>query len=538
MKKFLTYLTAFMIIAVSTLLVSCGDEPSGSKSNGGYGDLKGNLIAIGLTRDVTYTSAVLLGTVAFDKITSDHTYGIVYMEECENPDFDYNLNLIDGGHSDKNAKYKYVCISERVTSSASDGKFEKQLVNLKPATTYYYRAYVRVGQNVNYSEVEKFVTTDPMPEITMSTGEATDIYAVSGTMNGFVNVGNLMDVNEAQFYGFIFTTYEQLNDPAKLSYEYYNEWKANHYETDEDIEAPEEVTTDKNLNGRISRDLKNLIPGTTYYYRTFFRWNGKYFYSPEIKTLKTKGLDEITVGTNPATAVTGKTATLNGTFPYSLVGLEKVTCGFMISQVYSNPSEFNMENESVSEWADRKGSNSEVFYIQGSTTNKDFSVTIRDLESETIYYVCAYIYLGTFNGKPMYVYGPIQWFKTESSEASTDDISIWSEGAYSWTMNNDGSWTSGNSGVDNSHSYLYVEVNHKAGETLYFDLTVSSESNYDGVKISYNNFTSNLISGNYEDEYSIYFSRTGTTVITIDYQKDSSSSSGRDRAIVEDFRLQ
>ena len=537
MKNFLTYLTAFMIMAVSTLLVSCGDEPSGSKSNGGYGDLKGNLIAIGLTRDVTYTSAVLLGTVAFDKITSDHTYGIVYMEECENPDFDYNLNLIDGGHSDKNAKYEYVCISERVTSSASDGKFEKQLVDLKPATTYYYRAYVRVGQNVNYSDVEKFVTTDPMPEITMSTGEATDIYAVSGTMNGFVNVGNLMDVNEAQFYGFIFTTYEQLNDPAKLSYEYYNEWKANHYETDEDIEAPEEVTTDKNLNGRISSDLKNLIPGTTYYYRTFFRWNGKYFYSPEIKTLKTKGLDEITVGTNPATAVTGKTATLNGTFPYSLVGLEKVTCGFMISKVYSNPSEFNMENESVSEWADRKGSNSEVFYIQGSTTNKDFSVTIRDLESETIYYVCAYIYLGTFNGKPMYVYGPIQWFKTEATE-NESNINVWSDGQYPWRPDGYGYWFSTNRGIDNSQSRLYVDVNHKAGQKLTFLLIVSSESGYDGVRISYDRFTSGLFSGAYDDNYSITFSSTGTTTIIIDYVKDSSSFAGDDMAIVGEFSLQ
>ena len=99
MKIFTKSILAAVAIA-STALVAC-EEPKDADSNGGYGDLGGNLITIGSTRDVTYTECVLLGTVDFPKITSDHTYGIVYMEALLNPEFDYNSKLVYGGMSDK-----------------------------------------------------------------------------------------------------------------------------------------------------------------------------------------------------------------------------------------------------------------------------------------------------------------------------------------------------------------------------------------------------------------------------------------------------
>ena len=52
------------------------------------------------------------------------------------------------------------------------------------------------------------------------------------------------------------------------------------------------MTTKENLNGRISCEINRLKPGVTYYYRTFFSWNGKYFYSPEVKSFKAKGADD------------------------------------------------------------------------------------------------------------------------------------------------------------------------------------------------------------------------------------------------------
>lgn len=539
MKKLLTSVFAFMLaILGSGLVASCGsDEPGGSSSNGGYGTLGGNLITIGSTRDVTYTSCVLLGTVDFPKITSDHTYGIVYMEALLDPDFDYDTKLLDGGKSDKTDKIQYVCTSAQITSSATDGKFEKQLVKLKPATTYYYRAYVKIGQNVNYSKVESVTTKDPMPEITMSTGDATDIFAVAGTMNGYCNVGNLQDVNEQQAYGFIFTTYEQLSDPSKLTYEYYEQWLLNHFETEDDLERPSSVTSTQNLNGRIACDVSHLVPGTTYYYRTFFCWNNKYFYSPEVKTLNTLGLDVITVGTNPATDLTDKTAVLNATFPYSQVGLTSVYSGFLISKVYSNASEFKMEDAVA--WNERYYyPKKEVFFVSTSASEKDFSYEISGLDPETTYYVCAFISLGTYDGEPMYVYGPVTYFTTEvAGFGSSDDVDVWSEGQYAWSKGDNGYWYSGNSGIRNSHSDLYIEVEHKAGQRLEFSLKVSSEYGCDGVNISWGNNSSGLLSGDIDTTYSIPFTTTGKTSIVIDYYKDGSMDSGDDRAIVGNFVL-
>lgn len=435
MKFWLKSVMAFMA-AFSIMLVSCsedvpssgsgdgsGEEQGGESSNttGGYGDLGNNLITIGSTRDVTYTSCVLLGTVDFPKITSDHSYGVVFMEALMNPDFDYDIKLAVGGHSGKNDKEEYDCITAQVTSSASDGRFEKQLVELKPDTRYYYRAYVRIGENVNYSNVEYFTTKNPTPEINMSTGSASDIFAVAATMNGTVNIGYLKDVNEDQHHGFVFTTDPKLNDPEKLTYEYYKQWLINHYETEDPVLEPMQVETTENMNGKISIEVSHLVPGTTYYYRSFFSWNGKYFYSPDVKSVTTLGLTDISVGTDKASGITQNSATLNATVPFSNIGLDVVKAGFMISKKYSIASEFNREE--AQPWGDsRYYSDADVFYVEKNITTKDYSMDITELEPETTYYVCGYICLGNYNldythpdakPEPLYVKSQrVQEFKT------------------------------------------------------------------------------------------------------------------------------
>lgn len=529
-------------VALAMGLVGCSeDEPGGSKANDGYGEIKGNLVTTGTTRDITYTSCVLLGTMDVTKITDDYSCGIVYMEALSNPDFDYDGKLQYGGHSDKYDKEDYDCTAIPINSLKSDGKFEKQIVNLKPGTKYYYRAYANIGRLASYSNVESFTTTDPSAEITMLTSDPTDIYAVSGTMNGVVNIGKLQDVNEDQEFGFIFATASQLNGADKLTYEYYHDWLRNHFETEDEFPGPEEVTTTTNLNGRISVNLDELRPGVSYYYRTFFKWNDKYFYSPEVKTLKTHGSDVITVGTNKATEVTAKSAELHASIPFSLIGLENVPCGFMISQVYSNASEFVM-NENVCPWHKRyEDPDAEMFYISNSTAEKDFSMMISGLSPETTYYVCGYIRL---NGE--YIYGSMQSFKTEKADSSEDpdnpdnperNIEITTSGAYPWTNNGDGSWTSGNAGQQNSISTLTVKVTHAAGQTLSFDWSVSSEKDYDGLRMAIGSEQSELISGNISDSASLTFDDEGVTVIIFQYSKDGSDNDGSDCATVRNFRL-
>jgi len=117
-----------------------------------YGYLDGFIVATGGTREESDTQVTVLGRVDSSAITGSHTVGVVYMAEVPNQVgqeyFDYNLKLrCDEGST------------ESVTASVKeDGTFEKQLVNLKPGTTYFYRAYVKIGCNYSYAGVRAFTT--------------------------------------------------------------------------------------------------------------------------------------------------------------------------------------------------------------------------------------------------------------------------------------------------------------------------------------------------------------------------------------------
>lgn len=551
MKHFLKLFSVFTLM-LSMGLVACtegGDEenePGGSKPGGIYGTLGGNLITIGSTKDVTYTSCVLLGTVDFPKITSDHKYGIVFMEALQNPDFDYGSKLQVDGHSDRTDKEPYECIKREITNSAADGKFEKQLINLKPATRYYYRAYVLIGQNVNYSSVEYFTTKDPTSEITLATYDASDVYAVAATFNGACAVGNLQDINEDQEYGFIYSTDPKLSTADKLTYEWWREWNNNHFETDDEIERPEEITTNINLNGRINCKLEHTMPGITYYYRSFFKWNDKYFYSPEVKSVTTNGSDKITVGTGAADEVTARSATFHATVPFSLIGLPEVEGGFMISKKYSNASEFNMEE--AEPWNNRHNeAPADVYYVELGVNKVDFSYAIKGLSPETTYYVCAYICLGEYDDKDYYIYGPIQSFTTGKADESIEEtgINIYSTGNYPWIKDideEDGAeyWVSGNYHVNNSNSELTMEVTHNAGQTLSFYLAVSSEEecDYVSVYVGDDNKPKCSLSGAYNSQFFNYtFEDSGTTIVRVVYQKDESVNGNDDSALVAEVQL-
>lgn len=529
---------------VTVMSTGCSkDDPK--NENGGHGTLNGNLIGIGGTRDVDYTSAILLGVVDFPKMTSDHSYGIVYMPAMLQADFDYDSKLVLNGSSGRYDKEKYTCTTAQVMSSTSDGKFEKQLVNLKPATKYYYRAYVAIGSIVNYSNVESFSTQDPSPDIKLITNDATDVQAVASVMNGNVNVGLVMDTKENQKFGFIYTDAVQMSTPDKLSFEYYDQWQNNHLETEEEFDKPKEVTTTDNLNGRINVKIDELIPGRTYYYRSFFCWNGKYFYSPEVKSFTTKSTSEITVRVDKIEDVTSSSVSLKGNMPFSLIGMQSVTCGFMISTKYNSLSEFNYDT--AVEWGDRYSyPDADVYYVETTAYDTDFSYFVNGLQSDTPYNVCAFVYLGSYdeivNGMKKDVsivsYSPIQSFRTEKSGSGSgsDNIAFSSTGTYPWTLYGD-VWTSGGSNRDNATSYLYASVKHSAGQTFSCTVAVSSESGCDKLLILIGGTQMAEYSGYQTDTFTYKFNTNGTTNIEFRYTKDGSVNDGQDCAQVSNWSL-
>lgn len=544
MKKL--FKSLFVIACCMSLgLTSCSkgdDEPGGDKTNsGGYGDLNGKLVAIGGTRDVTYTNSVILGMIDFTKISKDHRFGIVYMESVDDESFDYGDKLRHDGKSRPTDKIQYRCNSESVTNTTADGRFEKELVGLKPGTRYYYRAYAYIGETYNYSDVNYFDTTDPSPDINMSTAEATNVLAVASTLNGVVNIGNLSDVNEDQSSGFIISDDVRLSTPACLSYEYYEEWTHSHFETEEDMDSPKEVIAKENKNGRISCDTTDLVPGRTYYYRTFFKWNNKYFYSSDVKSLRTLGAGDITVGTTGPTDVNDNSAVLNGTVPFNKIGKDEIRGGFMISSVYKTSAEFVMENE-PHPWGYGQA---DLNYITTTVTDTDFSAYIGGLQPNTTYYVRAFVKLG---GSPesyedyddddvVYIYGSMQHFTTPDvprPESSLGEVET--SGTYRWTLRN-GVWISGNAGVARSSSVMAFDVTHAADVVLSFDWTVSSESNYDKLIVKIDGREVMVRSGEDSGTFNHTFTTQGVSRCEISYGKDSSGDDGLDRATVQNIAI-
>lgn len=544
MKKLLKSLLV-VACCMSLGLTSCSkddDEPGGNKTNtGGYGNLDGKLVAIGGTRDVTYTNAVVLGMIDFAKISKDHRFGVVYMEAVDDESFDYADKLHHNGQSQPTDKIQYYCMSYEVTSTTADGRFEKELVKLKPGTRYYYRAYAEIGGMYNYSDLNYFDTKDPSADINMSTSEATNILAVASTLNGSVNIGNLSDINEDQSSGFIISDDTRLSTPDHLTYEYYTAWELNHFETEEDMDSPWEVTVKENKNGRISYNYDDLLPGRTYYYRTFFKWNGKYFYSPDVKSVRTLGSGDITVGTMAPTDLTDNSAMLNATVPFNKIGTDRVVGGFLISSVYKTSAEFVMNNE-PRQWGNGRA---DLSYIATTVTDTEFSTYISGLQPNTTYYVRAFVKLGDTStdfddyddDDVVYIYGSMQHFTTPDIPRPTNEIGeIETSGEYPWTLSN-GVWTSGNYHVHSSSSVMAFDVTHGADVVLSIDWTVSSELNCDKLIVNIDGVERMAKSGVDSGTFTYTFPSEGVSRCGIRYVKDGSVNSNNDRATIRNIQL-
>lgn len=536
------------------LAPSCSkDEPGGGGGNGGgsmsgegdYGKLGDNMVATGGTRAVSYTQGILLGTVDFSKLGDTHTFGVVYMEgvdikEGDKP-YDYNLYLVYNGDD----------VEEAQVSTTASGKFEKQLVDLMPGTTYYYRSYIKIGSTYNYAEVKSFSTLDPSSQINLVTGDPTEVCALSTMLVGRASIGNVnngLDQIEIkdQEYGFIYSDDAALATAETLTMEYWENWDNTHFDTQLKPDEPKEVLTDQNANTVLQQLAKDLIPGTTYYYRTVFVWNGKYFYSPEVKTFTTLGPSSLTVGTLKPEEVGETSAMLKGHIPFEKVGVQSVNGGFMISKKYTNKSEFVMD-ESINTWPSR----GDISYVSCIVDDVDFGRAINDLEPDTEYHICAFVELGrekdttdkygqTVKGKTIYLYGDVITFKTLEHKA---DINIAYTNSYPWMENEDtGEYISTNDGQDNSSSALFIQVRPEVTGSLNFDWTVDSERDGDfmniyvvpGIKSAVPSSTYRVEqrSGKDSGKFTYKCTEVENFTVVVQYKKDSQNDSGRDRVTV------
>ena len=185
--------------------------------------------------DITDESATISGTVNLASCTArDCEYGIQYSSDSD---------LSSYG------------ISKKIIYIDSECKFSLPIASLAPATTYYYRSYIKKNGVYYCGEIKSFTTA---PLDAPSLNDATDITDESATINGTVIFasGTAPDLE----YGIQYSTSKTFSSGVI-----------------------KKSITDIDYDNRFSIPLSSLNLGTTYYYRSYVKKNGNYCYS-EVKS--------------------------------------------------------------------------------------------------------------------------------------------------------------------------------------------------------------------------------------------------------------
>ncbi|MTI80484.1 MAG: hypothetical protein FH758_06295 [Firmicutes bacterium] len=254
-----------------------------------------------------------------------------------------------------------------VGNNEPEGMFNKQLTNLDPETTYYFRAYAKNSVGTGYGQPLEF-TTNSNEVITapvVTTNNASSITKTSAILNGTIESNGGTPITA---YGF--------------------EWSSDH----ENWTTVEVGTSD--INGAFNGSLSDLNANTTYYYRAYATNEIDTTYGQEVEFKTNKSDEAITapvVETNNASSITKTSATLNGTIE-SNGGASITAYGFEWSSDHEN-------------WT--------TVEVGTSDINGAFNGSLSDLNANTAYYYRAYA-----TNEIDTTYGQEVEFKTDSAGTS------------------------------------------------------------------------------------------------------------------------
>lgn len=135
-----------------------------------------------------------------------------------------------------------------------DTQFRVQLEKLEQGTEYFYKVFVEDKKgNKIYSDIKNFITKSS----SVTTGDASDITYNSATVSLSFSGANIKEA------GIIYTTDELCKDSILI------------------------MSNSEFIGSNLKFDLKDIIPGTTYYYKAYIKYqNGKITYG-EIKSFHT-----------------------------------------------------------------------------------------------------------------------------------------------------------------------------------------------------------------------------------------------------------
>ena len=214
--------------------------------------------------DVTNKSATLVGyaTSIRDNLSTDLRVGFIYCQE--------------GTPSRSNGTQ----VDVSVNSVATDGRYTKKIGNLLSETTYYYRSFVYQSGLWFYGKVKSFTTQGI--NVNFTTGEATAITCFSAKVSGSVNV---QWSYSTLTYGICYGT------------------------------SVEPTTNDNTLqasSGSFTLQLRQLLGGTSYYYRPYAIVDGQTRYG-SAHTFRTLDDNVVETGTiDEATLTVTSRLTIGG----------------------------------------------------------------------------------------------------------------------------------------------------------------------------------------------------------------------------------
>ena len=129
--------------------------------------------------------------------------------------------------------------------------------NLLPSTKYYYRSYVNDGKEVVYGKAGNFTTDNLVIALSLDSYDET-----SATFSGAFGQGNWSYKNDAISYGVLYSTSSSFDAT-----------------TSGVGDIVFSIGYDSYFNLNLSpATATGLNPGTTYYYRGYYKVNGKYVY--------------------------------------------------------------------------------------------------------------------------------------------------------------------------------------------------------------------------------------------------------------------
>lgn len=160
-----------------------------------------------------------------------------------------------------------------IITNGTDKEFSGIITGLKPSTTYYFQAYIKMAvdgiEYIDYRGTWSFGTSEvPFDR------NIVELTNNSCTIVGYIDEEISSSVSE---YGFCWST-EQVS-PSEMT----NQIKA----------------TKSNDSGEYTAKIENLTSGTNYCYSCYIVFDGKKYYSNETSTFTTKSIPTIDDNTSP-----------------------------------------------------------------------------------------------------------------------------------------------------------------------------------------------------------------------------------------------